>query len=95
MGAVVGIVRRNVSNTPVPPSLLCADSESLPGDFGIFILSERLGDNLGYFGAVVPDMNHYDIEGYFETMGYPGDRDNGARPYRQYVSTTHPHSPVY
>lgn len=47
------------------------------------IIDQRLGDNLGYFGAVIPDMNHYNTEGYFETMGYPGDRDNGARPYRQ------------
>ncbi|KAF2164180.1 hypothetical protein M409DRAFT_25526 [Zasmidium cellare ATCC 36951] len=62
----------------------CGDGDCVTKcDFAIMIIDQRLGDNLGYFGAVVPDTNHYNKEGYFETMGYPGDRDNGARPYRQ------------
>jgi V8-like Glu-specific endopeptidase len=51
------------------------------GDWAVLILDNRLGDQYGYFGAKLPDPGLKD-RAIFNHIGYPGDRDNGNRPYR-------------
>jgi V8-like Glu-specific endopeptidase len=51
------------------------------GDWAILILDQRLGDNIGWFGAQLPDKGLQD-QNIFTHIGYPGDRDNTNRPYR-------------
>ncbi|CAM1510936.1 Fc.00g084490.m01.CDS01 [Cosmosporella sp. VM-42] len=51
------------------------------GDWAILILDQRLGERVGYFGAKLPDHSLVD-RAIFDHVGYPGDRDNGNRPYR-------------
>jgi len=51
------------------------------GDWAILMLDNRLGDNLGYFGVKLPDPGLQD-QPIFDHVGYPGDLDNGNRPYR-------------
>ncbi|EXF79301.1 hypothetical protein CFIO01_02036 [Colletotrichum fioriniae PJ7] len=58
------------------------------GDWVVYALDQRLGDQLGYFGAKVPDRNMFDKPQFFH-MGYPGDKDGGNRPYRQTDITVH------
>ncbi|KAF7561031.1 hypothetical protein G7046_g3105 [Stylonectria norvegica] len=53
------------------------------GDWAIMILNQRLGDNVGYFGVKLPQHDRND-QPIFDHVGYPGDRDNGNRPYREY-----------
>lgn len=51
------------------------------GDWAVLILNQRLGENVGYFGAKIADHSLVD-RAIFDHVGYPGDRDNGNRPYR-------------
>ena len=51
------------------------------GDWAIMILDRRLGDERGYFGVKLPERSKVD-QAIFHHIGYPGDRDNGNRPYR-------------
>lgn len=51
------------------------------GDWAVLIIDQRLGDNIGYFGVKLPDPSKQD-QPIFDHIGYPGDRDNGNRPYR-------------
>ncbi|KAI9903439.1 hypothetical protein N3K66_002791 [Trichothecium roseum] len=51
------------------------------GDWAVMVLDQRLGDNLGYMGVKLPDAGLQDRP-IFDHVGYPGDRDNGNRPYR-------------
>lgn len=45
------------------------------------ILSQRLGDRLGYMGVRLPEPKRVS-QPIFRHMGYPGDKDDGMRPYR-------------
>lgn len=58
------------------------------GDWTVWALDQRLGDQLGYFGAKLPDSSMFDKPQFFH-MGYPGDKDGGNRPYRQTDITVH------
>ena len=51
------------------------------GDWAVLIIDQRLGDNLGYFGVKTPDPEKKD-QPIFTHVGYPGDLENGARPFR-------------
>lgn len=51
-------------------------------DWAVLVIDNRLGDQLGYFGAKLPDAALVD-QPIFYHVGYPGDRDSGNRPYRQ------------
>jgi V8-like Glu-specific endopeptidase len=51
------------------------------GDWAVLIIDQRLGDNVGYFGVKLPESSKQD-QPIFDHIGYPGDRDNGNRPYR-------------
>ena len=50
-------------------------------DWAVLILDKKLGDELGYFGVKTPDPSKFD-KPLFYHMGYPGDLENGGRPYR-------------
>lgn len=50
-------------------------------DWAILIIDSRLGDQRGFFGLQLPDRKLVD-KPIFQHMGYPGDRDDGKRPYR-------------
>ncbi|CAH0025561.1 unnamed protein product [Clonostachys rhizophaga] len=52
------------------------------GDWAVIIINKRLGDERGYFGVKTPDKSKIGQVG-FDHMGYPGDKDNTMRPYRQ------------
>lgn len=58
------------------------------GDWAVLIINKRLGDQLGYFGARVPNKTQFD-KPRFNHIGYPGDKDGGNRPYRQIYTTIH------
>ena len=52
-------------------------------DWSILILDQRLGDQVGYFKNLTnPNPECYDRP-YLNMLGYPFDRDNSQRPYRQ------------
>lgn len=58
------------------------------GDWAVMIIDQRLGDRLGWFGAKYPDRKQFD-KPKFSHIGYPGDKDNGNRPYRQTATMVH------
>ncbi|KAH8168681.1 trypsin domain-containing protein [Sarocladium implicatum] len=55
-------------------------------DWAILIIDRRFGEDLGYLGVELPDKALQD-KPIFDHVGYPGDLDNGKRPYRVPEST--------
>lgn len=51
-------------------------------DWGLIVLDTPIGNYLGYTGVGLPDASRYGAP-ILTSMGYPGDRDSGTRPYRQ------------
>lgn len=49
-------------------------------DWAILIIDQRMGDDRGFFGLQLPSKSMVD-KPIFQHLGYPGDRDNGKRPY--------------
>ncbi|KAK7224708.1 hypothetical protein V2G26_012711 [Clonostachys chloroleuca] len=52
------------------------------GDWAVIIINKRLGDKRGYFGVKTPDKSRIGQVG-FDHVGYPSDKENTMRPYRQ------------
>ena len=75
---------RAVTTADLPKFSACGTK----GDWAIMIIDQRLGDRLGWFGAKYPDRNQLN-KPKFSHIGYPGDKDNGNRPYRQTGTTVH------
>ncbi|KAG9259168.1 trypsin-like cysteine/serine peptidase domain-containing protein [Emericellopsis atlantica] len=57
-------------------------------DWAILVLDQKLGDELGYFGAKVPDASLFDKPALYH-LGYPGDKDGGSTPQRIIDVTVH------
>lgn len=55
-------------------------------DWAILIIDKRFGEDQGYFGVQLPDRKFVD-KPIFDHVGYPGDLDEGKRPYRVPKST--------
>lgn len=75
---------RAVTTGDLPPFSACGTK----GDWTVLIIDQRLGDRLGWFGAKYPDRKQFD-QPKFSHIGYPGDKDNGNRPYRQTGTSVH------
>lgn len=58
-------------------------------DHAVMVLSERFGDELGWFGVTLPDPKKFN-EPVFSTRSYPGNREDGAMPFAQQGNITIP-----
>lgn len=65
-----------------------ASTEQEPGspcetkfDWAVLVLDQDLGTELGHFGVKLPDASLLDQPRFYH-QGYPGDLDNGKRPFR-------------
>jgi V8-like Glu-specific endopeptidase len=68
--------------TNAEPSTPSADPCFWKEDWAIMILDQRLGDKYGYLGAKIVANDQLNRAMFFN-FGYPGDKSNTVRPWRQ------------
>lgn len=55
-------------------------------DFAVMVLSERIGDEVGWLGVVLPDPTRFN-QAIFSTRGYPETSDHAETPFSQHSIT--------